>query len=452
MVGQVHTGQVHTGHVHIGHVHIIGAGLAGLAAAVRFASQGHCVSVYESAPQAGGRCRSYHDPALDMEIDNGNHLVLSGNSAAMGYLDVIGARGKLTGPDTASFPFIDLATNERWTLRANEGTIPWWMLSSSRRVPGTSLSDYLGLLPLLRAPEGATIGDVYPCRGVLYERLIGPLLLAALNTEPPLGSARLAASVIRETLMKGGHAYHPLIAHEGLAAAFVAPALEFIKAHGGSITFNKRLRALEFGGNRVAALDFGDTDVALDRDDPVILAVPPVVASSLVPQLRAPTEFRAIVNAHFKLPVPASVPRMTGVVNGTVEWLFAFPDRLSVTISAADRLLDTPREELAATIWADVVRISGVAPEMPPWQIVRERRATFAALPQQNALRPGTRTSWHNLALAGDWIATGLPGTIEGAIRSGIRAADAFLGAPGLKPYKNSIFDIFGGPAPVGFN
>jgi squalene-associated FAD-dependent desaturase len=411
-----------------GHVYIIGAGIAGLAAAVRLTARGRSVSVYESAPQAGGRCRSYHDPALDMEIDNGNHLVLSGNAAAMGYLDVIGARGKLKGPGTASFPFIDLANGERWTLRANEGMIPWWVLSPARRVPGTTLSDYLGLLPLLRAPEGATIGDVYPCRGVLYDRLIGPLLLAALNTEPPQGSARLAAAIIRETLMKGGRAYHPLVAHEGLAAALVTPALDFIRSHGGTVAFNSRLRSLQFEGSRVAALDFGDADVALDRDNPVILAVPPVVAGSLVPQLRVPTEFRAIVNAHFKLDVPASVPPITGVVNGTVEWLFAFPNRLSVTISAADRLLDTPREELAAAIWADVARISGVAREMPPWQIVRERRATFAALPQQNAIRPGTRTGWHNLVLAGDWIATGLPGTIEGAIRSGNRAADVFLG------------------------
>jgi len=411
-----------------GHAHIIGAGIAGLAAAVRLASQGYPVTVYEAAPQAGGRCRSYHDPALDMEIDNGNHLVLSGNSAAMGYLDVIGARDKLKGPDSASFPFVDLASGERWTLRANEGLIPWWVMSPRRRVPGTHLRDYLALMRLLRAPVGAAIGDVYECRGVLHDRLIGPLLLAALNTEPHEGSAALASAVIRETLMKGGRAYHPLVAHEGLAAAFVTPALDFLVSRGHQVSFNKRLRSLQFEGNRVASLDFGETDVALDRDNPVILAVPPVVAGSLVPQLRVPTEFRAIVNAHFKLDVPASVPPITGVVNGTVEWLFAFPDRLSVTISAADRLLDTPREELAATIWADVARISGVAREMPPWQIVRERRATFAALPHQNAIRPGTRTGWHNLALAGDWTATGLPGTIEGAIRSGNRAAEFFLG------------------------
>ena len=95
-----------------------------------------------------------------------------------------------------------------------------------------------------------------------------------------------------------------------------------------------------------------------------------------------------------------------------------------MTISNADRLLDTPREELAATIWADVAKIAGIAAPLPPWQIVRERRATFAALPREYARRPGARTKWRNLALAGDWTATGLPATIEGAIRSGNRAAD----------------------------
>jgi uncharacterized protein with NAD-binding domain and iron-sulfur cluster len=111
------------------------------------------------------------------------------------------------------------------------------------------------------------------------------------------------------------------------------------------------------------------------------------------------------------------------VLNGTIEWLFAFPNRLSVTISAADRLMATPREALAQTIWSEVARITGLSPEMPPWQVVRERRATFAATPSENAKRPPAETAWKNLFLAGDWTATGLPATIEGAIRSGQHAA-----------------------------
>jgi len=116
---------------------------------------------------------------------------------------------------------------------------------------------------------------------------------------------------------------------------------------------------------------------------------------------------------------------MSGVVNGLVQWLFAFPGRLSVTISAADRLLDAPREAIAAEIWPEVAAIARLDAPMPAWQIVRETRATFAATPQQEAKRPRAETAWRNLFLAGDWIQTGLPATIEGAIRSGTKAAGA---------------------------
>jgi hypothetical protein len=148
------------------------------------------------------------------------------------------------------------------------------------------------------------------------------------------------------------------------------------------------------------------------------------VATSLVPGLDAPTEFRAIVNAHFRIEPPAEQPPILGVLNGTVQWLFAFPGRLSVTISAGDRLIDGPREELAKTIWNEVARMTGLTAALPPWQIVRERRATFSATPAQDAKRPGPATGWRNLVLAGDWTDTGLPATIEGAIRSGNRAAE----------------------------
>ena len=105
---------------------------------------------------------------------------------------------------------------------------------------------------------------------------------------------------------------------------------------------------------------------------------------------------------------------------------------LSVTISNGDRLVDMPREELALAIWRDVCKAAGLPGDLPlpPWQIVRERRATFEATPEQNALRPGPVTSLKNLFLAGDWTDTGLPATIEGSVRSGDRAADLVLARP----------------------
>jgi phytoene dehydrogenase-like protein len=273
-------------------------------------------TVYEATNQAGGRCRSYHDPALGITIDNGNHLLLSGNRAALGYLETIGGRDCLAGPASASFPFVDLATKERWTLRANDGRIPWWIFDRNRRVPGTRARDYLSILRLLRAAPGATIGEAIDCKGPLYDRLIGPLLLAALNTEPPASSASLAAAVIRETLAAGGRSYRPLFARDGLSAAFVEPALRFIETNGGKVVFGERLRALTCDADRATGLDFGDLSVPLRPGDVVVVEVPPMVATSLIPDLTVPTEFRAIVNAHFRLAPPVGLAPMTGIING----------------------------------------------------------------------------------------------------------------------------------------
>ncbi len=196
-------------------IHIIGAGLAGLAAAVRLADGTRDIVVYEAARQAGGRCRSYYEPALDLTIDNGNHLLLSGNYAVRDFLKRIGSENALEGPKDARFPFVDLATGERWVLHPNGGVFPWWIFVPSRRVPGTKAADYLGLLGLLKVREGQTLGEVMACEGLLYERLWGPFFLAVLNTEPKEGAATLAAAVTRETLMKGAGACRPLVAAKG---------------------------------------------------------------------------------------------------------------------------------------------------------------------------------------------------------------------------------------------
>ncbi|MBN4666232.1 FAD-dependent oxidoreductase [Pandoraea nosoerga] len=410
-----------------GTVHVIGAGLAGLAAAVRLASRGAAVVLHEAAPQAGGRCRSYFDRQLNAVIDNGNHLVLSGNTAMREFTRVIGSEHTLTGPGRAEFAFVDLESDERWTVRLSEGRLPWWIFDRRARVPGTKWSDYLSLAPLLRAGPEATMTDAMRCPPTLYKRLIHPLFLAVLNADPAEGSAQMAGAVIRETLAAGGKACHPLIASDGLDVSFVTPALAFLDAKGAQVLMQHRVRALGYAadGSRVESIDFGDGPQALGEDDAVVLAVPPNVAASLVPGLTTPDEYRAIVNAHFQVPPPPGCPPMIGVVNGVSDWIFAFENRLSVTISGADHLLDESRESLAQRIWEEVARACRVpATPMPVWQLVREKRATFAATPAQDTRRPGTKTRWRNLMLAGDWTATGLPATIEGALRSGNRAAD----------------------------
>jgi squalene-associated FAD-dependent desaturase len=409
-------------------VHVVGAGLAGLSAATILAERGASVTLLEAAPQAGGRCRSYFDSAFDGVIDNGNHFILTGNRAAFGYLERIGAAHALQGSPVPEKDFFDITTGARWTIRPNAGRFPAWLLDSGRRVPGTKAADYLELLKLLSARPGQRIGDVLSCRGLLWERLLAPFFLGALNTQPREASATLAGELVRKTFLKGGNAYRSRIAHPTLAAVFVDPALAYLRAHGAQVRPGERLRAISFDADRATGLELADASIALAAGDMLVLAVPPWVASDLVPGLQAPDDFRAIVNAHFKYPAPAGASPMLGVIGGTAEWIFTFPDRISVTVSGADAIVDKDRSELAETLWREVCAALHINAPLPVWQIVKEKRATFAATPAQDAKRPQAQTRWRNLVLAGDWTQTGLPGTIEGAIQSGETAAALALG------------------------
>ncbi|PWC55668.1 hydroxysqualene dehydroxylase HpnE [Azospirillum sp. TSO22-1] len=403
--------------------HIAGAGLAGLACALRLAEAGHRVVVYEAAPQAGGRCRSFHDATLDRVIDNGSHLVLSGNRALLGLLERVGARDRLAEVHPAAFPFHDLRTGQHWTLCPGG----LWLFDEARRVPGSRVRDYLAALTLLTAGRTATVADALPPGGALYERLWAPLVVSGINMPYEKASARLFAAILRETLLRGEAACRPQIATKGLSHAFIEPILGRLKALGATVHLNVRVEAVDPTGFRAAGVR-----VDLGADGSLVLALPAWGVEKLLPEVTAPPPGPAIVNAHFRLDRPAPLPGglpFLALVGGTAEWLFARGDVLSVTVSAADALAALPAEEIAAQLWADAAGALGTAAPLPPYRVVKERRATTDQSPTHAASRPPARTAHPTLFLAGDWTDTGLPATLEGAVRSGERAAEAVLRA-----------------------
>ena len=408
-------------------VHVVGAGVAGLAAALSLSRDGRAVSLYEGAGHAGGRCRSFHDETLDRDIDNGNHLLLSGNTSAAAYRAEIGADDTFVTLDEAAFPFVDLSTGDRWTIRPNAGRIPWWIWVEDRRVPDTRAWDYLSALRLMRAAPEATVTQVLGGTGALYHRFWEPLAVSVLNTPPANACARLLWPVLVETFALGADACRPLLAVNGLSASLVTPALKTLGDRGVEIGFGQRLTGIETAVNAVTQLEFADHSVPLEKDDQVVFALPAAVAQRLLPAVQAPTQFHPIVNVHFRLDAPPGgnpVPFL-GMVGGTAEWAFIRGDILSVTVSAADALAQHTAEDIAQRTWADVARAFEL-PEtaVPANRVIKERRATFAQTPESERQRPGPRTQFQNLFLAGDWTNTGLPATIEGAIRSGFAAAD----------------------------
>jgi len=408
--------------------YVIGAGMAGLSAAVELTRQGHKVSLFEAAPQAGGRCRSYYDPKLDCEIDNGNHLLLSGNTSAAHYLKTIGAKDGLTGPNEAVFPFIDMRDGKRWDIRFSPSRVPFWLLNKSARVPDASLAQHLALAKMLRAKESHVIADFIDTDNPLYERLIDPLSVAVINMPPETASAKLMANVLKETILKGGKACQPRLAKESLGQTFVEPALDYLATHNTAITFGARLKSIDKNDGHIAALNFAKHTVDIRDGDQVIIALPPEPTGDILDFIDAPQTYSSIVNAHFKLDKPINVDwaaPLIGLIGAAAQWVFIRSNIASITISAGEAYLGETSDALAEKLWVEIAPLLDLdVSQIPPARIIKEKRATLAQTPALEPQRPAATTPLRNLFLAGDWTDTALPATIEGAIRSGVTAAN----------------------------
>ncbi len=409
-------------------VHVIGAGLAGLAAALTASEAGLRVQLHEQAPRAGGRCRSFWDDKLSLLIDNGNHFVMSGNAHALGLLRRNGAGVQaLIGPDEALFPFYDHANGARYTVRPGRARTPLWALQRGRSVPGAGFWDFAEGGALLGAPAEATLAQVIRRRGPLWRGFWEPMAIAALNAAPEVAQARLLTPVLTRTFLRGGAYCRPLIAREALGEAFVEPTLRALEKRGAVTRFGVRLKAIEMHNGRATALHLGDAQIALGPSDRVILAVPPARAGELLPFLTPPEDGEPILNAHFRLeeeaPHPPLAPLM-GVLGAATQWIAVRGTHVSLTISAASALAELDEDILLPRLWEET-RAALQLPVQLPYaaaRIIREKRATFDPSPANVARRPAAKTALANLWLAGDWTDTGLPATIEGAIVSGNRA------------------------------
>ncbi|CUH40453.1 protoporphyrinogen oxidase [Jannaschia seosinensis] len=411
--------------------YVIGAGLAGLVAAERLSASGRDVVLFEASPKAGGRCRSYRDDRLGRVIDNGNHLVLSANRAVLDWATRIGGREALEIGE-AAYPFLDLASGERWTVRPGRG--PFGALTAAARPPGVSapvlMRDLAGLLTTSRT---RTVAQAIR-RGPAWHTFWDPMTRAVLNEDPEHGSAALLRAALLRSFARGSKAARPVFAPNGLGPALIDPALDLLAGRGVDIRLRSPVSGLE-GGDSLRALVVGGDRHVLGAGDVAILALPPRQAASLLPGARFPEPGRAILNAHFRIG-DTPLPPLLALIGGDAHWLFRRGDVVSVTVSAEEAapLADAPREAALARLWSDVaasIAAHGGTPpsEMPPARLLRERAATFDQSPAGAAARHAPRTRWRNLLLAGDHVATGLPATLEGAVRSGLRAADLALRA-----------------------
>ncbi len=386
-------------------IHIIGAGIAGLSAAVFLKKAGYPVVLYESSKMAGGRCRSFYDDGLGCDIDNGTHLILRCNTNVFKYLKIINARSELV-PFSPRYQFHDFKSGRQWAL--NFSNIFTLLFS---RVPNIRRRDFLKLWHFFFVSPEVSLAKVFG-NTRFYKNVIGPIEHAVLNTANGEGQAKLLVPVLRKAFFKRKGAV-PYLAKTSLRDCFVDPALEFL---GHKITYNKRLKSIDCENETVRTLSFDGEHIDVSKDI-VVFALPVWQVAKLMPGFSGPDEFQSIINVHFQNP-GFHQRHFVGCVGGIAEWIFICEKTISVTISAADRYKDLSQEDITKLVWREVCAVQGEKFKQPKHQFIREKRATFHQTPQQVLKRPGLATAYKNLFLCGDYVNTGLPSTIESTILS----------------------------------
>lgn len=431
---------------------VLGAGVAGLACAVRLVSSGRKVTLLEARRSPGGRAASV---SSGESIDNGQHLFLSCYHDTSAFLRVLGTDALIRYQPRLAIESVEAQGRSR--LRLPPLPSPLDLLVGVARLRGLGLADRLAFLragPALRrlrepgsaeALETTTVtawldalGQTTGLRRILWH----PLTLATLNEGPDRAPASLLARVIQEAFLAGPRAATIGIAMVGLSELYALPAIAWLRERGAEVLLGDPATRLAIDAGRVTAVERrGGPPIPCQT---VISALPPEALRQLQVPLAGLDRFETSpilsINLWLDRPLAAIADfDFIGLPSARIQWLFnrerileGRARHLAAVISAARDWVGRTNEELATIAWEDIqahlpaARAARVVRSM----VVRERNATFASTVEAEPLRPGPRSPCANLVLAGDWTMRGMPATIEAAARSGHRAAGLATASP----------------------
>ena len=363
-------------------VHIIGGGVSGLAAATQLAAAHVPVKLYEATTHAGGRARSSNDATLGT-IDHGLHLIHGAAHETRTYLARIGASDRVQ-------------------------EIPHPLPPT--RAP---LVDYLALGSALLARDATITLHDDNCLMDEWMPRIARLLLHTPLDELSGAAARRAFLQARRTCLAPTHS---------LNTTFIAPALDYLDYHGGSVYFSHALSKLERSGARITALTFARKKIPLMEDDILILATPPAFTKSLLPDITVPSSTHASITLHYEIAHRETAGSVTAPIHAPVDLVRYEAGRISASIRIADHQWHSDPELLAHRIWRWLQSQHPYlqSASQPPHAIWREKRAGHRLTPQLpldiSKLPP-------RILIAGDWTVPHAPASLETAIGSGHRAA-----------------------------
>ncbi len=426
---------------------VVGAGWAGLAAALRATQAGHDVSVFETAGMPGGRARS--DDAGDGAADNGQHILLGGYARTLALMRDVGVDVEhallrlplsMTYPDGSGFalspngPRLLAAARALWSARgfgwidkvSTLGMAAKWQWRRFRCPPAWTVDAMLRRTPTPR----------------VRRMLIEPLCVAALNTPSAEASAEVFLAVMRDSLFGAREASDLLLPQRPLAQLLPLPALDWLRAHGATVHLRSRVTALARDGARwrlAVGVDAADSSKPEPTFDQVILATPAPEAARLTQALAPAWSAKAGALAHEPIvtvvlsapprawPAPMLALRSDDT-RAPAQFAFKLGDqvdgvdRVTLVVSAAGRWLERGSDAVAAACAAQYRQVFGIAGSVAVAGVRTDRRATFRCT--AGVARPGMDIL-PGLRAAADYVAGPYPATLEAAVRAGEAAARA---------------------------
>jgi squalene-associated FAD-dependent desaturase len=417
-------------------VAIIGGGWAGLAAAVTLAERGIKAHVFEAARHLGGRARRVAVEGI--AVDNGQHILIGAYRETLRLMREVGVdvdRALLRMP-------LELRLASGFRMKAPRWPAPLHLAGALAGARGLTLSEKWAALRFMRSLRRSHYrldADVPVAELLVHHRqpdavrakLWEPLCVAALNTPSAAASAQVFANVLRDTFEGDRAASDLLLPRADLGALFPDAAATYVRERGGVVSTDTAVRSLVQEAGRGWAVD------ALGSFDAIVVACAPRHAAPLLGTLE-PLEplavslssltFEPIYTCYLQYPESIGLPfPMIGFESGPVHWAF---DRGALSgragLVAAVTSASGPHEDGNHSAFTREAHhaLSTVVPGLPQprWsRVIAERRATFACTPGLH--RPANETAINGLFLAGDYTASDYPGTLESAVRSGVRAA-----------------------------
>lgn len=416
---------------------IIGGGLAGLSAAVHLSKNKFKVTLLEASPKIGGRVYSFSDEITNTEIDNGQHILMGCYADTLNFLKMIDAFRYIKIQESLEINYLSENQNT-FRLKVSDLPYPLNLLFGLLRFSKLNLFEKLSLLKLflkIRFQDSEKLYGLNVNQWLKQEnqseksiRVFWEVIsIGALNTSTDKASAKIFCDILKEIFWKDKTSSRIILPSLPLSKTFCEPAINFIKRNGGEVIFSERCTSLEFDNEKLIKVK---TEKNVYEDfDFVISAIPYYALGKIIDKnlLDNQPEFHysSILNVHLWVKENFLQEDFYAFYNSELHWLFNKVTHWNIVISNADKFMQMSKEEIYSLIIAELKKFIPIKDEdILSYKVIKEKRATF--IPDDFTLknRPSTETKIKNLFIAGDWVDTKLPATIESAVRSGRIAAE----------------------------